>query len=284
MALGALEIEAESRDEFLRRLRGISQTLAATRPTARNLFRAIDRMEQAATVGKDVEQTKKALIDEAIKLHSEEVEATRKLSQLGAELIKDGFTILTHCNAGPLATTGYGTALGVIKWAKEQGKKIKVLATETRPLLQGARITTWELKKAGIPVTLITDSMAGYFMSRGEVSCVIVGADRIASNGDTANKIGTYTLAVLAKENGIPFYVAAPTSTIDLSLASGEEIPIEQRSPQEITHIQGVSIAPEGISAANPAFDVSPHKYITAIITERGIIKELYVEGIKRIR
>ncbi len=280
VALGALEIEAKSRDEFLRRLRDISQILTATRPTARNLFRAIDRMEQVAAASEDIERIKKTLIDEAIKIHSEEVEATRKLSQLGAELIHDGFSILTHCNAGPLATTGYGTALGVIRWAKEQGKKIKVFATETRPLLQGARITTWELKKANIPVTLITDSMAGYFMSRGEVSCVIVGADRIASNGDTANKIGTYSLAVLAKENGIPFYVAAPTSTIDPSLASGDEIPIEQRSPDEVTHIQGISIAPEGTEAANPAFDVTPHKYITAIITERGIIREPYGEGI----
>jgi len=283
VALGALEIEAKSRDEFLGKLKGVIQTLAATRPTAKNLFRAIDRMEQVATIGEDIEQIKKALIDKAVKIHSEEVEATRKLSQLGAELIQDGFTILTHCNAGPLATTGYGTALGVIKWAKEQGKKIKVLATETRPLLQGARITTWELKKTGIPVTLITDSMAGYFMSRGEVSCVIVGADRIASNGDTANKIGTYSVAVLAMENGIPFYVAAPTSTIDPSLASGDEIPIEQRSPEEVTHVQGVSIAPEGIDVANPAFDVTPHKYITAIITERGIIREPYGEGIGKL-
>jgi methylthioribose-1-phosphate isomerase len=283
VALGALEIETSSRKEFLGRLRGISQTLAATRPTAKNLFRAIDRMEQVATVGEDIKQTKKALIDEAVKIHSEEAEATKKLSQLGAELIHDGFSILTHCNAGPLATTGYGTALGVIKWAKEQGKNIKVLITETRPLLQGARLTTWELKRANIPFTLITDSMAGYFMSRGEVSCVIVGADRIASNGDTANKIGTYSLAVLAMENGIPFYVAAPTTTIDLSLASGNEIPIEQRSPEEVTHIQGVSIAPEGINVANPAFDVTPHKYITAIITERGIIKEPYGEGLSKI-
>lgn len=281
VALGALEIEAKSRDEFLGKLRGVIQTIAATRPTARNLFRAIDRMEQVAAAGKDIDQTKKALIDKAVKIHSEEAEATKRLSQLGAELIQDGFSILTHCNAGPLATAGYGTALGVIKWAKEQGKKIKVLATETRPLLQGARITTWELKKTGIPVTLITDSMAGYFISRGEVSCVIVGADRIAANGDTANKIGTYSLAVLAKENGIPFYVAAPTSTIDPSLASGEEIPIEQRKPEEVTHIQGVSIAPEGIDVANPAFDVTPHKYITAIITEKGIIREPYGEGMK---
>ena len=282
VALGALEIETKSRDEFLGKLGDVIQTIAATRPTARNLFRALGRMEQVAAVGEDIEQTKRALVDEAVKIHSEEVAATKRLSQLGAELIEDGFTILTHCNAGSLATTGYGTALGVTKWAKERGKKIKVFATETRPLLQGARITTWELKRADIPVTLITDSMAGYFISRGEISCVIVGADRIASNGDTANKIGTYGLAVLAKENGIPFYVAAPTTTIDRSLASGDEIPIEQRSPEEITHIRGVCIAPD-CAVANPAFDVTPHKYITTIITERGIIKEPYGGGIKEL-
>ncbi|MFC1952211.1 S-methyl-5-thioribose-1-phosphate isomerase [Chloroflexota bacterium] len=283
VAQGALEIEARARDEFLKKLHSISHALAATRPTAKNLFRAIDRMEQAAQTGKDIDQIKKALVDEAVKIHSEEIEATRRLSHLGSELIEDGFTILTHCNAGPLATTGYGTALGAIIQAKDQGKKIKVLATETRPLLQGARLTTWELKQAGVPVSLITDSMAGYFMRRGEINCVIVGADRITANGDTANKIGTYTLAVLAKENGIPFYVAAPTTTIDPSLPSGDEIPIEQRSPDEVTHIQGVSIAPEGVEAQNPAFDVTPHRYITAIITERGIIKEPFGEGIKKL-
>jgi len=283
IALGALEIKAESRDEFLKRLWGITQTIASTRPTAKNLFRAIDRMQQVAEAGKDVEQIKAALVNEAIKIQSEEAEATRKLSQLGAELIEDGFTILTHCNTGALATAGYGTALGVIKWASEQGKKLRVLATETRPLLQGARITAWELKKADIPFTLITDSMAGYFISRGEVNCVIVGADRIASNGDTANKIGTYTIAVLAKEHSIPFYVAAPTTTIDLALTSGNKIPIEQRSPEEVTHIQGVAIAPEGIDVANPAFDVTPHNYITAIITENGIIREPYGEGLKKL-
>jgi len=275
MALGALQIETRSKNEFLEKLQPIRQTIASTRPTARNLFQALDRMEQAALSAKDVEEIKTVLVSEAVKIHSEETEATRKLSQLGAELIQSGFTILTHCNTGALATTGYGTALGVIKRAAEQGKNIKVLATETRPLLQGARLTTWELKKANIPVTLITDSMAGYFMSRGEVDCIIVGADRITANGDTANKIGTYTLAVLAMEHGVPFYVAAPTTTIDPSLASGDEIPIEQRSAEEVTHIQGVSIAPEGVDAANPAFDVTPHRYITAIITERGIIREL---------
>ncbi len=283
MAIGALKIESTARGEFLEKLQSISYTIASTRPTARNLFRAIDRMHKVAEAGKDVEQIKAALVNEAVRIHSEEEEATRKLSQLGAELIEDNFTILTHCNTGALATGGYGTALGVIKQAKEQGKNINVIATETRPLLQGARLTTWELKKAGIPFTLITDSTAGYFMSRGEVDCVIVGADRITANGDSANKIGTYTLAVLAMENGIPFYVAAPTTTIDLSLATGDEIPIEQRSPEEVTHIQGVSIAPEGTQAANPAFDITPHYYITAIITENGIIKEPYVERLKKV-
>jgi methylthioribose-1-phosphate isomerase len=283
VALGALKIKASSKTEFLNKLKVVIQTIASTRPTARNLFRALERMERAAESGKDVEQIKKALVAEAIAIHSEEAEATLKLSQLGAELIKDGFTILTHCNTGPLATAGYGTALGVIRQAWEQDKKLKVIATETRPLLQGARLTTWELKQAGIPFTLITDSMAGYFMSRGYIDCVIVGADRIAANGDTANKIGTYTLAVLAKENGIPFYVAAPTTTIDPSLASGDEIPIEERSPDEVTHIQGVAIAPEGVKVQNPAFDVTPHQYITAIITEGGIIRAPYGEGIKKI-
>ncbi len=283
IALGALEIKASSRGDFMEKFRQVSQTIAATRPTARNLFRSVERMQKVAEIGKKVEEIKTALVQEAVKIHSEEAEATRKLSQLGAELIKDGFTILTHCNTGPLATTGYGTAQGVIVAAREQGKKIKVFADETRPLLQGARLTVWELKKAGVPVTLITDSMAGYFMSRGEIDCVIVGADRIVANGDTANKIGTCTLAVLAKENGIPFYVAAPTTTIDPSLASGEEIPIEQRSQEEVTYIQGVAIAPEGTQAQNPAFDITPHRYITAIITERGIIREPYGEGIKKI-
>jgi methylthioribose-1-phosphate isomerase len=240
-------------------------------------------MGRAAESGKNVEQIKKTLVAEAIAIHNEEAEATLKLSQLGAELLKDCFTVLTHCNTGALATAGYGTALGVIRQAKEQGKRLRVLATETRPLLQGARITAWELKQANIPFTLITDSMAGYFINKGKVDCVIVGADRIALNGDTANKIGTYTLAVLAKEHNIPFYVAAPLTTIDPTLASGDEIPIEQRSPDEVTHIQGVAIAPEGIEVANPAFDVTPHPYITAIITESGIIREPFKEGIKKL-
>ena len=283
VALGALGIETSAVDKFCKKLGDIIQTIAATRPTARNLFRMLDRMKQVADAGNSIDGIKKALAAEAIKIHAEEAEATRKLSEFGAELIKDGFTILTHCNTGPLATTGYGTALGVIIRAFEQGKKIKVLATETRPLLQGARLTAWELKKAGIPFNLITDSMAGYFMSKGDINCVTVGADRIAGNGDTANKIGTYTLAVLAKENGVPFYVAAPTTTIDPSLKTGAEIPIEQRSQDEVTHIQGVAIAPAGTRAQNPAFDVTPNQYITAIITESGIIKPPYGEGINKV-
>ncbi len=239
IALGARNIKAENKAKFLSQLDKILQAFAAARPTAVNLFRAIDRMKKAAETAGDVTKIKQALIDEAKAIHAEEEAATERLSRLGAELIKDGFTVLTHCNTGPLATAGYGTALGVIKAATEQGKKIEVIATETRPLLQGARLTAWELMQENIPVTLITDSMAGYFLSRGKVNCVIVGADRIAANGDTANKIGTYTLAVLAKENGIPFYVAAPTSTIDLSLKSGDEIPIEERNPEEVTSIKG---------------------------------------------
>jgi len=275
IALGAAGIKTANKDEFLAQLNQVMQAFAASRPTAVNLFQAINRMKKAAR-GDGVTEIKNSLVNEAKRIHQEEVTATKQLSQLGAELIKDGFTLLTHCNAGPIATAGYGTALGVIKAAKEQGKKVSVFATETRPLLQGARLTTWELRQEGIPVTLITDSMAGYFMQQRKIDRVIVGADRIAANGDVANKIGTYTLAVLAKESKIPFYVAAPTSTIDLSLSSGDKIPIEERSPEEVTHIQGVPIAPEGIRAANPAFDVTPHSYITAIITEKGIIKESY--------
>ena len=280
IALGASGIKTANKDEFLAQLNQVIQAFAASRPTAVNLFQAINKMKKAAR-GDSVAEIRELLISEAKRIHKEEVTATKKLSQLGAELIKDGFTVLTHCNAGPLATAGYGTALGVIKAAKEQGKKLSVFVTETRPLLQGARLTTWELREEGIPVTLITDSMAGYFMKRGEIDCVIVGADRIAANGYTANKIGTYTLAVLANAHGIPFYVAAPTTTIDLSLTSGYQIPIEERSPEEVTHIQGVPIAPEGISAANPAFDITPPSYITAIITEKGIIRAPYTEGLK---
>ncbi len=283
IALGALKIGSASKDEFLAEYQRVSRTISGTRPTARNLFMAVERMDKVAENGDDVDGIKKALVEEAVKINHEEAEATEKLSEYGAELIKDGFTILTHCNAGPIATTGYGTALGIIIKANEQGKKVSVYADETRPLLQGARLTTWELQKAGIPVTLITDNMAGYMMSKGKIDCVITGADRIAANGDTANKIGTYSVAVLAKENGVPFYIAAPTTTIDVSLATGEEIPIEQRSSDEVTGFRGVRTAPEETTVENPAFDVTPNKYIAAIITERGIITAPYGKEIRKI-
>ena len=283
VVLGALKIDSVDRDTFLGELNGIIEEIGATRPTARNLFYALERMKTAAEAGKNVADIKKSLADEVEKIHREEADATRRIGLLGMELIKDGSTVLTHCNTGPLATSGYGTALGVIITAFQRGKGIKVIVDETRPLLQGSRLTAWELQKAGMPFTLITDSMAGHFMRSGKIDCVITGADRIAANGDTANKIGTYSLAVLAKENKIPFYIAAPASTIDISLKSGDEIPIEERRPDEVTHIQGVPIAPAGVIAANPAFDVTPSKYITAIITEKGIIKPPYRESIRKL-
>jgi methylthioribose-1-phosphate isomerase len=282
IALGGLELKAESPGQFRQALREVVREITATRPTAVNLSTAASRMEQAA-VGRDVAAIRQSLVDEAVKIHRESYQADDSLSQRGAALLREGATVLTHCNTGPLATAGYGTALGVIIRAHRQGKKITVLVTETRPLCQGARLTTWELEQAGVPFKLITDSMAGHFMSKGRVDAVITGADRIAANGDTANKIGTYSLAVLAKENGVPFYVAAPTSTIDPETATGADIPIEERSPEEVTHLGGTAIAPEGTEALNPAFDITPHRYITAIITEKGIIREPYGEGIERV-
>ncbi len=280
IALGASGMTTADEDDFLAQLNQIMQAFAASRPTAVNLFRAIDRMKKAAA-GDNVAEMKKSLISEAKRIHREEVTATKELSRLGAGFLKDGCRVLTHCNAGPVATAGYGTALGVIRAAKEQAKRVSVFVTETRPLLQGARLTAWELMEEGIPMTLITDSMAGYFMKRGEIDCVIVGADRIAANGYTANKIGTYALAVLANAHGIPFYVAAPTSTIDLSLTSGYQIPIEERSPQEVTHIRGMPIAPTDVRAANPAFDITPSGYIAAMITEKGIVRAPYTEALR---
>jgi methylthioribose-1-phosphate isomerase len=282
LALGARGISARSMEKFLAGLRPVTKTLASSRPTAVNLFWALERMNKVAEGGKTVAQTKENLLAEARRIEAENDEASRRLSEFGAELVRDGFTVLTHCNAGSLATAAYGTALGVIKMAKEQGKRVEVYATETRPLLQGARLTTWELLRENIPVTLITDSMAGHFMKKGNIDCVVVGADRIAANGDVANKIGTYSLAVLAMENGIPFYVAAPVSTIDFALSSGADIPIEERSPDEVTHIQSIRIAPDGVKAANPAFDVTPHDYVTAIITEKGVVREPYVERLRK--
>ncbi len=283
IAVGALAIDSGTVDDFRTRLREVVETIGSTRPTARNLFWAIERMERAAASGGSVDEIRATLVAEAERIHAEEADATARLSRIGADLIEDGFTVLTHCNTGPLATTGYGTALGCIIYAHQQGKKVRVLADETRPLLQGARLTCWELGKAGIPVTLITDSMAGHFMKQGSVDCAIVGADRIAANGDTANKIGTYTVAVLARENGVPFYVAAPTTTIDASLATGDEIEIEERRPEEVTGFGDVCTAPDGCPAANPAFDVTPHRYVTALITERGIIREPFATGIGKV-
>jgi methylthioribose-1-phosphate isomerase len=278
--LGALQIQAESKTEFLDQLEIVTWNLAQSRPTARNLFWAIEQMDRTAKSAKDIRDIINSLIKEALKIHSDQMESDRKMAELGATLFKDGDTILTHCNTGPLATAGCGTALGVIKQAHTLLKNIHVVVDETRPLLQGARLTAFELKKAGVPFTLITDSMAGSFMRLGRINAVIVGADRITSNGDTANKIGTYSVAVLAKAHSIPFYVAAPTSTVDMSLKTGDEIVIEERRPEEVTCIKDVHISPEGIRAANPAFDVTPHKYITAIITEKGIIREPFEKGL----
>ncbi|MDD5702576.1 MAG: S-methyl-5-thioribose-1-phosphate isomerase [Dehalococcoidales bacterium] len=283
VALGALEITVEEKSAFLAELKKVVRSLRNSRPTARNLFWAVERMERVAENGDDVSSIKKALIREARKIHREQIDSDEAISRFGATLFEEGDTILTHCNAGALATAGCGTALGVIKQAFAEGKKVQAVATETRPLLQGARLTACELKSAGIPFTLITDSMAGSFMRQGKIDAVIVGADRIAANGDTANKIGTYTLAVLAKEHGLPFYVAAPTSTIDLSTLTGDAIVIEERRPEEVTCFQGTRTAPEGIQVANPAFDVTPHKFITAIITEKGIIKGSFHEKLKRL-
>jgi methylthioribose-1-phosphate isomerase len=283
VVLGALQIKTTDENIFRKELEGVISHIWATRPTARNLFFALERMKIAASVGKTVDAIRKNLLIEARSIYEYESGATRRLSDHGADLLQDGDTILTHCNAGPLATCGLGTALGVILAAREQGKKISVIADETRPLLQGARLTTWELHKAGVPVKLITDNMAGHFMKAGMINAVITGADRITANGDTANKIGTYSVAVLAKENQIPFYIAAPVSTFDLSLKTGDQIPIEERNPEEVTHLHGSRIAPEGVDALNPAFDVTPAKYITAIITDKGIIKAPYLKNIKNL-
>jgi methylthioribose-1-phosphate isomerase len=286
IALGARGITTNDFHMFYSELLKICEYLANTRPTAVNLFWAIERMKSIADKNRDrdVESIKEILEKEAVKIWQEDISINRSMGKCGQELIEDGDTILTHCNAGALATGGeYGTALGVIKIAHEEGKRVKVYADETRPFLQGSRLTVWELVKEGIPVRLITDNMAGYFMGRGEIDKVFVGADRIVANGDTANKIGTYTLSILAKEHGIPFYVVAPLSTIDMSIPEGSKIPIEERNPQEVTHLSNKRIAPEGVEVSNPAFDVTPNKYISAIVTEKGIIKPPFLDNIKRL-
>ena len=285
IALGAREIIADTHESFFRQLDNVCDVMARTRPTAVNLFWAIERMKRVAEAhrDKDLNSIREILKAEAIRIEEEDLEICRAIGRNGAPLIKEGATILTHCNAGGLATAGYGTALGVIRAAHEAGKRIQVFADETRPWLQGARLTSWELMKDGIPVTLISDNMAGYFMKKGEIDVCIVGADRIAANGDTANKIGTYSVAVLAKENKIPFYVAAPVSTLDLSLKSGEDIPIEERHSREVTHLQGLPVAPEGVKVRNPAFDVTPARYIAGIITEKGVVRGDYEKELRAL-
>ena len=264
---------------------GICQTLAATRPTAVNLFWGIERMRRIfeSLHGRPLEEIRAELVREAQQIRLEDIAINECIGRNGAPLVPDGRTVLTHCNAGALATAGYGTALGVIRAAAASGKKIDVFADETRPFLQGARLTVWELQHDGIPTTLITDNMAGHFLHSGRIGCVIVGADRIAANGDVANKIGTYSVAVLAKENQVPFYVAAPISTLDLSLASGDQIPIEQRAAHEVTHLHGIPVAPQGTAVQNPAFDVTPNRYVTAIITERGVARAPFVDSLRKL-
>lgn len=280
VALGALASNDLERD-----LPAICDALAQTRPTAVNLFWALRRMQAAyASVRHaSLEDIRKYLVGEAQRIREEDIAINEAIGRNGAPLVPDGKSVLTHCNAGALATAGFGTALGVIRAAMQAGKKIDVFVDETRPFLQGARLTAWELQRDGIETTLITDNMAGHFLKSGRIGCVVVGADRIAANGDVANKIGTYGVAVLAKENQVPFYVAAPISTLDLTLASGDRIPIEERAAKEVTHLNGVALAPEGIKAANPAFDVTPHRYVTAIVTERGVARAPFTESLRRL-
>ena len=280
VAMAARELETSDRDTFLQRLEGAGVEIKAARPTAVNLMWAVDRMMAVARSVSGTASIRERLVEEAVLIEKEDEAVNRRLGSHGKELMPDGGSVLTHCNAGALATAAYGTAVGVIRAGWEDGKRFKVFNTETRPFLQGARLTAWEFKKLGIPSTLVVDSAAGMLMHRGEIGCVITGADRIAANGDTANKIGTYTLAVLAKENNIPFYVAAPTSTVDLSLNNGDEIEIEQRSPSEVTEFRGIRVAPEGVEALNPGFDVTPARYVTAIITEAGVARPPFNESL----
>jgi methylthioribose-1-phosphate isomerase len=281
IALGMLRARGNITQSFHR----ICKVFEATRPTAVNLFWAIDRMRRTfdAVTDCDLTEIRKALVDEALAIRREDIAANKALGELGAALIPRDAQIMTHCNAGALATAGYGTALGVVRAAREAGKNVSVIANETRPFLQGARLTAWELKKDHIPVTLVTDGMSGHMMSNDNIACVVVGADRIAANGDVANKIGTYVLAVLAKRHRIPFYVAAPVSTIDPKCRGGNEIPIEYRDPDEVTQIGDRQVAPSGIRVVNPAFDVTPHTLVTAIITERGIVQAPYTANIRRL-
>ncbi|MBM4341173.1 MAG: S-methyl-5-thioribose-1-phosphate isomerase [Deltaproteobacteria bacterium] len=285
IALAAQKIRTHRQELFRKEIENVFTQMGQTRPTAVNLFWAINRMrrilEQVNTYG--VEQTRMRLVDEALLIHKEDIEVNKKIGEHGKRLIRNGARILTHCNAGALATAGYGTALGVIYAARDEGKRFHVFVDETRPMLQGCRLTAWELAQEKIPATLITDSMAGVLMAQGKINLVIVGADRIARNGDTANKIGTYGVAVLSRWHHVPFYVAAPTSTIDFAIASGKEIPIEERPKEEVTHIGGRRIAPSGVNAFNPAFDVTPHSLIEGIITEKGVLRKPFEKNLKKM-
>jgi methylthioribose-1-phosphate isomerase len=287
IALGVAKSKAETTAELQADFETITATLAGTRPTAVNLFWAIERMKQiftrAVRANSSRSTIERLLIDEAKALYQEDIDANRRMGRFGAELLPQSGTILTHCNAGALATAGYGTALGVIRAAVDGGKRLRVLADETRPFLQGARLTAWELWKDDIDVRVISDNMAGSFMRQGLVDAVIVGADRIAANGDVANKIGTYTVAVLARQHDIPFYVAAPLSTLDLSLPDGSHIPIEQRAPTEVTHVGNTRIVPEGVAVFNPAFDVTPQEFVTAIITEAGVARPPFIDSLAEL-
>lgn len=285
IALGVKNAGANTLDELDREFECICDLMARTRPTAANLFWAIGRMKSvySRTRLQGIDSIRSALIRESLEMHHEDVRANKQMGRFGQELIPGEARILTHCNAGALATAGYGTALGVIRAAVEAGKRVQVFADETRPFLQGARLTAWELEKDRIPVTVITDNMAGHFLQKGKIDCVIVGADRIAANGDVANKIGTYSVAVLAKENGVPFFVAAPISTLDLSIPDGSHIPIEERDPEEVRKIQGVPVTPENVRVANPAFDVTPHRYVSAIITERGVARPPFEASLRQL-
>jgi methylthioribose-1-phosphate isomerase len=285
LALGAARSKATGTKQFTTDFQRNCELLAGTRPTAVNLFWAIERMKQSfaegALAGESVDQLRARLRATADRIHDDDVASCRAIGAHGATLVPEVARILTHCNAGALATAGYGTALGVIRGAVEAGRQVRVLADETRPFLQGARLTAWELVKDGIDTTVITDNMAGAIMRAGDIDLVVVGADRIAANGDTANKIGTYSVAVLAREHGIPFYVAAPWSTIDLATADGNAIPIEERNAREVTHVGATQLAPEGAHIRNPSFDVTPAKYITAIVTERGIVRPPFLENLR---
>jgi methylthioribose-1-phosphate isomerase len=287
VALGVEKSAAKTIEELKDDFEVISEALAETRPTAVDLFWALERMKarfsELTRSHLDLAGIRQALIREAQEVHAEKTATDEAIGRFGAEFMPREGQVMTQCNAGALATAGIGTALGVIRVAFEQGRKLHVLVPETRPYLQGARLTAWELDRGGIPLTVITDNMVGHFLKTGKVGAIVTGADRIAANGDTANKIGTYQMAVLAKENNVPFYIAAPISTFDLAIPSGEQIPIEERTAAEVTHIQGVRIAPAGVAAAHPAFDVTPHRYIAAIFTERGVAKAPYTESLAKL-